>query len=337
MVAARQALLDAGLDPTSWDGARVGVVIGTAMGGVASMETGYDALRDRGAGRIPALTLPGGLVNMTAGLIAMEFAALGPNLSVSTACASGATAIGVARDMIRSGAADVVIAGGVESAITPFVVSSFARIRALSTAPRAAEQRSRPFDADRDGFVLAEGAAILVLEESVRAQERGARTRAHLVGYGASADAFHVTAPHPRGEGAQRALDAALAEAKLEPGQIDYVNAHGTSTPANDVSESRLIARVLGTDVCVSSTKGVTGHMIGAAGAAEAAFCVLAVQHGWAPPTANLQLPGVDIGINLNQQAVRLVGSGPAGTRTAVSNSFGFGGQNAVLAFSGTG
>jgi 3-oxoacyl-[acyl-carrier-protein] synthase II len=326
VVAAREAVTDAGLDPQTWDGARVGVVIGCGMGGAWTWEAQHRRMLEHGAERVSAMLIPMLVPNMVAGQLAMDLGALGPNLVTATACASGATAIGTARDLLRAGTCDIVLTGGTESGLTPLSIAGFAQMGALSTRREDPAAASRPFDVARDGFVAAEAAGVLVLERAADAAARRAPVRANLAGYGASADGYHITAPDPDGGGAERAMRAALADAGVSPSEVDHVNAHGTSTPLNDVSEARTIRRVLGDDVAVTSTKGVTGHALGAAGAIEAAFSVLSVQHGVIPPTANLesQDPEVDLDV---------VAKAPRETRVdvALSDSFGFGGQNAVL------
>ena len=266
--------------------------------------------------------------NMAAGHIAMDFGAHGPNLATATACASGATAIGYALDLLRVGRCDIVIAGGTEAGITPLSIAGFNNMTALSTRRDDPTAASRPFDAGRDGFVAAEAAGVLVLERVADADARGVRTYAKLAGYGASADGHHVTAPDPQGAGGEMAVRAALADAGLEPGDIDHVNAHGTSTPLNDVSEARMIARVLGDRPAVTSTKGVTGHALGGAGAIEAAFSALSLHHQVIPPTANLDSQDPEIQIDVVSKAPR-----ETKVEAVISDSFGFGGQNAVLAF----
>lgn len=326
VVAAREAVADSGLDPESWDGARVGVVIGCGMGGAQTWETQHRQLLEKGPDRVSAMLIPMLVPNMVAGLLAMEFGATGPNLVTATACASGSTAIGVARDMLRSGACDVVLTGGTEAGLTPLSIAGFAQMHALSNRCDDPTRASRPFDVDRDGFVAAEAAGVLVLERVEDAAARRAPVRAHLAGYGASADAHHITAPDPEGAGAALAMRTALADAGVTPGEVDHVNAHGTSTPLNDVAEARTIVRVLGDHPAVTSTKGVTGHSLGAAGAIEAAFSVLAVQHGRIPPTANLDSQDPEIELDIVAKAPR-----DGRVDVVLSNSFGFGGQNAVL------
>ncbi|MFF8908783.1 beta-ketoacyl-[acyl-carrier-protein] synthase family protein [Streptomyces olivaceoviridis] len=328
LVAAKEALADAGLTPGDWDGPRVGVVIGNALGGTATFEEQVRNLVVDGAQTVSPMLVPMAAANMVSGYLAMEFGALGPNLVTATACASGATALGVARDLLRSGACDVVIAGGAESSLSPAIVSAFARMGALSRRNDAPEAASRPFDAGRDGFVLAEAASILVLERPDHARARGARVRACLAGYGASADAHHATAPDPQGAGAERAIRAALADASLTPDDIDHVNAHGTSTALNDVIEAKVVERVFGQHPAVTSTKGVTGHSLGAAGAVEAAYTVLALENGVVPPTANLDSLDPEVSVDVVSKAPRHLRM-----KAALSNSFAFGGQNAVLVF----
>jgi 3-oxoacyl-[acyl-carrier-protein] synthase II len=325
VIAAREALGDAGLDPLTWDGARVGVVMGCADGGPGTVEAQHDVLRDRGPAGVSPLLLPMQLPNMLAGQLSIEVGATGPSLVVATACASGGTAIGVAADLLRLGRCDVVLAGGSEAMVTPLVMAGFARMGALSRRNDDPKGASRPFDADRDGFVAAEGAGLLVLERADDARARRARIRALLAGHGESADAHHVTAPDPAGRGLEQAIRAALSDAGLSPGEVDHVNAHGTSTPANDLTEAQVLRRVLGPRPVVTSTKGVTGHLFGAAGAIEAAFTVLSLEHGLIPPTANLTTPGPGIHLDLATAPTM------ARPQAALSTSAGFGGQNAAL------
>ncbi len=326
VVAARQAVADAGLDPNTWDGARVGCVIGCGMGGAHTWETQHRRLMEQGPERVSAMLIPMLVPNMVAGQLAMDLNALGPNLVTATACASGATAIGTAMALLRSGACDVVLTGGTEAGLTPLSIAGFAQMGALSGRNDDPAAASRPFDVERDGFVAAEAAGVLVLERPEDAAARGARVRANVAGYGASADGYHVTAPDPDGRGAERAIRAALEDAGVGPDEVQHVNAHGTSTPLNDVSEARTIRRVLGGDAAVTSTKGVTGHSLGAAGAIEAAFTALTIENGLIPPTANLDSQDPEIDLDVVSKEPR-----EADVEVAVSNSFGFGGQNAVL------
>jgi 3-oxoacyl-[acyl-carrier-protein] synthase II len=327
VVAAHEALRHAGLTAGEWpDSSRIAVVIGSGAGGTATLEAQHAVLLAEGPAEVSPLTLPMGLLNMAAGQVAIELKANGPCLAPCTACASGASAIGIGRDMLRSGAADIVIAGGAEAPVTPLYVSAFSRMRALSRRCDDPRTASRPFDATRDGFVLGEGAGVVVLESEEHAKARGVRPVARVVGFGASADAHHVTSPHPQGRGAKLAVRAALADAGLTGRDVGYVNAHGTSTPLNDAVEAAVVRELLGGDTPVSSTKGVTGHPLGAAGAIEAAFAALTVHHGVIPPTANLTDPDPAMDIDLVHKAAR-----HARVTVALSNSFGFGGQNTAL------
>ncbi|GGL65637.1 3-oxoacyl-[acyl-carrier-protein] synthase 2 [Streptomyces fumigatiscleroticus] len=326
LVAAREALADAGLDPASWDGSRVGVVLGCGDGGTATREREHRVLLEEGARWVSPLVHPMALPNMLAGQLSIELGVTGPGLVVATACASGATAVGVARDQLSLGRCDIVLTGASDALVTPFQVAGYAQTGALSQRHDDPAGASRPFDADRDGFVIGEGAGLLVLERPEHARARGARVRARVVGYGATADAHHVTAPHPEGRGIEAALRAALADAGASPRDVAHVNAHGTGTPLNDLVEAAAVHRVLPHAPVVTSTKGVTGHLLGAAGAVEAVYTVLAVERGLVPPTANLGRP--DPRVELDVATVptrRRIG-------LALTNSLGFGGQNAVLA-----
>ena len=332
LVAAREAVQHSGLDPDSWDGARVAVVLGSALGGTGTFEQQTETRLREGPAQVSPMLIPMAAVNMVAGQVAMDLKATGPNLVTATACASGSTAIGTARSLLSGGAADVVITGGTESSLTPTVVSGFAKMGALSRRTADPRAASRPFDTDRDGFVIAEGAGVLVLERAADAHARGARAHAYLTGYGASADAHHATAPDPEGRGPEQAMRTAIADAGLAPQEIEYVNAHGTSTPLNDALEARVLERVLGQRVVVSSTKGVTGHALGAAGAIEAAYTVLALREGLVPPTANLDSADPSVNLDLVSKVPR-----HGAVRAALSTSFGFGGQNAALVFTSPG
>ncbi|MFE1346183.1 beta-ketoacyl-[acyl-carrier-protein] synthase family protein [Streptomyces sp. NPDC058757] len=325
LVAAAEALADAGLDPATWDGARVGVVLGCADGGPGTVEQQHRVLVEHSPRHVSPLLLPMQLPNMLAGQTAMEFGATGPNLVVATACASGTTAIGTARDLLLLDRCDLVLTGGSEAMITPLVMAGFARMGTLSSRTDDPAAASRPFETDRDGFVAGEGAGVLVLERAADARARGARIRARVAGYGASADAHHLTSPHPEGAGLEAAVRAALADAGCRPSDVGHVNAHGTATRLNDLTEAKVVRRVLG-DPLVASTKGVTGHLLGAAGAVEAAFTVLGLEEQVVPPTANLDVPDPDCGLKLTTTVTT------ARYDLALSNSLGFGGQNAVLA-----
>jgi len=328
LAAAREAVADAGLDPATWDGARVGVVVGCGLGGVSTWERQQRVMIDTGPGAVSALLIPMLVPNMAAGNVAIDLKATGPNFVTATACASGATALGAARDLLLAGRCDIVLAGGSEAGVSPLIVTGFAQMGALSRRSDDPGAASRPFDADRDGFVIGEGSAILVLERASDARARGARVRARFAGYGASADAHHLTAPDPQAAGVIRATREALREAELAPEDIDHVNAHGTSTPLNDEIEASALGALFGAGAAVTSTKGVLGHTLGAAGAIEAALSVLALEHGTVPPTANLEHQDPKIELDVVHGRPR-----HGNLRAAVSNSFGFGGQNAVLVF----
>jgi 3-oxoacyl-[acyl-carrier-protein] synthase II len=327
VLAAREAVHDAGLDPAAWAGDRVAVVIGCGMGAGAAREEQATRLRESGPDSVSALTVPLILPNMAGGEVSIDLGARGPALAPATACASGASALAVARDLLAAGRCDIAVAGATESAVTPLASAGFWRAGTLSGRTDAPADASRPFAADRDGFVLAEGAGILVLERTEDAAARGARTRALLVGCGSTSDAHHPTAPAPDARGAEAALRTALADAGLAPHDVDHVNAHGTSTPVGDAGEAALIARVLPHRPSVTAPKGVLGHSLGAAGAIEAALTVLTLQHRTVPPIANLRAPAPEF-------ALDCVTEGPRrqDVRLAVSHSFGFGGHNVVLA-----
>jgi 3-oxoacyl-[acyl-carrier-protein] synthase II len=319
------ALADAG--EHRCDPARSAVIVGTGVGGLITLEEQVGIYNAKGAARVSPFLVPMMMANATAGTIAMQFGWKGPNFCVSTACAASANAIGEAARLIRDDSADIVMTGGSESCMTPTAISAFARMTALSGRNDDPEHASRPFDADRDGFVMGEGAAALVLERWDRAVSRGAHIYGEVRGYGRNADAYHITAPSPGGEGAAACMQLALDDAGFGPSAIGHVNAHGTSTPLNDAAEAEAIRKVFGdTPPPVTSTKGVTGHLIGAAGATEAIACLLTFAHGAVPPTANLERLGDDIALDVIAGAARTIDPSPA-----VSNSFGFGGHNATL------
>ncbi|MEU6610104.1 beta-ketoacyl-[acyl-carrier-protein] synthase family protein [Streptomyces shenzhenensis] len=326
-VAGAEALHMAGLKPEDWDGPRVGVVIGTAFGGVTTLEE--QTLRVARGEPVSALTVPMVAPNMLAGQLSLHWGARGPSFATCTACASGTTAIGLGSQLLRTGVCDIVLAGGSDAPVNRVITASFARMSALSPRRQAPALASRPFDVARDGFVLGEGAAVLVLERSGQAAARKARPLARIAGYGASADAHHIAAPHPQGSGLEQATRTALAEAGATTADVDHVNAHATSTPKGDLVEAGLLARLFGNRATVTSAKGVLGHTMGAAGAIEAALTVLAITEQTVPPTANLE--------HLDPQIELDVVSGEARSQPislALSNSSGFGGQNAVLALS---
>ena len=326
VAAAKLAWADAG--ELGADRARTAVVVGTGVGGLATMEDQHRVLMERGPDRVSPFLVPAMMPNAAAGHVAMSLALTGPNLCVATACASGAHAVGEAYLMIRHGMADVAVAGGTEAAITPLAMAGFSKMGALSRNPDPATA-SRPFDAHRDGFVLSEGAGAVILEDAERAAARGARVYAELAGYGASADAFHVTQPEPEGAGAVAAIEAALADAGETAESVGYVNAHGTSTQLNDAAETRALKKVFGDHayrLAVSSTKSMTGHLLGAAGTVEAAVTALAIFRGELPPTINQDETDPECDLDYIPNASR-----KAGVRVAISDSFGFGGHNAVL------
>jgi 3-oxoacyl-[acyl-carrier-protein] synthase II len=330
MAAAQQAVEDAGWQPQDAESLeRTGVMMGAGIGGLRSIEETTLIIRDKGVRRVSPFFIPGALINLIAGQVSIRYGFKGPNHSVVTACASGAHAIGDAARLIMFGDADVMLAGGAEASICEIGIAGFNACKALSTKrgddPKTA---SRPYDADRDGFVMGEGAGVVVLEEYEHARARGAKIYAEILGYGLSGDAYHVTAPSEDGDGGLRAMRAALKNAGLEPGAVDYVNAHGTSTMA-DTIELKAVETLLGeaaSRATMSSTKSSIGHLLGAAGAVEAIFCILALRDQVAPPTINLDNPAVETSLDLAPNAKR-----PRKIDVALSNSFGFGGTNAAL------
>jgi 3-oxoacyl-[acyl-carrier-protein] synthase II len=334
IVAAEEALNDANWHPEDYeDQIATGVLIGSGIGGISGIvEAGY-TLRDKGPRRISPFFIPGRLINLAGGYVSIRHGLKGPNHAVVTACSTGAHAIGDAARLIALGDADVMVAGGTESPINRISMAGFAACKALSTAFNDNPQKaSRPYDKDRDGFVMGEGAGVVVLEELEHAQKRGAKIYAEVIGYGLSGDAYHITAPSEDGDGAYRCMKAALKRAGIEPSELDYINAHGTSTPLGDEIELRAIERLLGDavkgDILMSSTKSAVGHLLGAAGAVEAIFSVLALRDQIAPPTLNLDNPSVETDLDLVPHKAR-----EAEIKTVLSNSFGFGGTNASLVF----
>ncbi|MBE0428534.1 MAG: beta-ketoacyl-ACP synthase II [Thermoleophilia bacterium] len=330
VAAARMAVEDASLD-VAGDAEKIGAMVASGIGGVKTFEKETGNLIRKGPDRVSPLFIPMEIANMASAQVSIELGVKGPVSTVCTACAAGNNAIGDAFEIVKRGAADVMLAGGSEASVSPVGIAAFAAMRALSERNDEPERASRPFDRDRDGFVMGEGAAILVLEEMERAKDRGARIYAEISGYGMSSDAYHISAPEPGGENAARAMTAALKEAQLSAADLDYINAHGTSTPLGDEIETRVIRTALGEHadrVAVSSTKSMTGHCLGAAGALEAAVCVLAIERGVIPPTINLDnpCPGCDLDYVPNQARERQV-------TVAASNSFGFGGHNVTLIF----
>jgi 3-oxoacyl-[acyl-carrier-protein] synthase II len=331
LAAADLAIKDAGIEMGREDPERVGVIVGSGMGGLATLEETHKVLLEKGVKRVSPFFIPSLIINLAPGQIALRHGMKGPNFSPVSACATGNHSIGDAAIYIQRGLAEVMVAGGAEATITPLGIGGFCAARAMSERNEAPERASRPFDRDRDGFVAAEGAGILVLEELERARRRGARIYAEVVGYGATCDASHITAPAPEGEGGQRAMRMALRDAGLSPEQVGYVNTHGTSTPQGDVAECQAIKKVFGEHarrLATSSTKSMTGHMLGAAGGAESAISALVLHRGILPPTINVenQDPECDLDVVPNVARERRV-------EVVLSNSFGFGGTNAVLAF----
>lgn len=328
VAAARLAMEDAGFPEPNAE--RAGVVFATGIGGIETLLAQHTVMLERGAGRVSPFMVPMLMANAPAGHIAMLFGFTGPNLCTISACASSNHALGEAMRLVRDGYVDVCIAGGSESATLPLTVAAFSQMTALTKNPDP-ETASRPFDAERDGFVLAEGACALVLESEEHARARGARIYCEIAGYGASADAYHITAPDPKGSGAALAMRRALEDAGEDPSAVTYINAHGTSTPLNDASETVAIKAVLGEHarrVAVSSTKSMTGHMLGAAGAVEGAACALAIANGVVPPTIHYEHPDPECDLDYVPNEARELP-----VRLALSNSFGFGGQNACVAF----
>jgi 3-oxoacyl-[acyl-carrier-protein] synthase II len=331
MAAAVQAMNDAGFgEGKGYVPEDTGVIIGSGIGGLSSFEDEHDVYRERGQSKISPFFIPKFIADIAAGIVSMRFHAKGPNYATVSACATSAHAIGDATRTIQYGDADVIIAGGSEAAVTPMSIGGFANMKALSERNESPATASRPFDATRDGFVMGEGAGIVILEELEHARRRGARIYAEVAGYGATGDAHHLTAPAPEGEGAQRAMRRALKDAGIEASGVQYINAHGTSTPANDLNETKAIKAVFGphaAGVNVSSTKGATGHMLGAAGSVEFILGTLAIQHGIIPPTINYETPDpeCDLDYTPNKPVQRRVD-------VVLSNSFGFGGHNVCLA-----
>jgi 3-oxoacyl-[acyl-carrier-protein] synthase II len=331
MVAAKEALEESGLRITEENRDQVGVLVGSAIGGLEHIEDAHTVMKERGPSRVSPFTVPMMIGDMAAGQISIAIGARGPNYSIASACASGAHAIGEAFETIRRGDATAMIAGASESTITPLALAAFCAIRAVSTRSGDPSTASRPFDIERDGFIMGEGAGILVLEEFESAKRRGAPILAELVGYAATADASHITAPDPVGAGAARAMKRTLEKARVAPGDVSYINAHGTATQLGDVAETLAIKEIFGPAayrVPISSTKSMLGHLLGAAGAVEGVICVKAIQEGVAPPTTNLDHPDPQCDLDYIPEGAREMP-----ITLALSNSFGFGGHNASLLF----
>jgi 3-oxoacyl-[acyl-carrier-protein] synthase II len=331
LAAGTQAIEDSGLEITDANRKRIGVAIGSGIGGITGIENNYEAYRQGGPRKISPFFVPANIVNMVAGDLSIKYGLKGPNYSIVSACSTGTHNIGEGALMIRHGMVDRMIAGGAEMATSPVGLGGFAAARALSTRNDDPQRASRPFDKDRDGFVLSDGAGVVVLEEYELAKARGAKIYAEIVGIGMNSDAYHMTAPSENGEGARDCMLLALEDAELNPEDVDYVNAHGTSTPAGDIAETKAIKAAFGNyarSLAVSSTKSMTGHMLGAAGGAEAIFSLLAIRDQVAPPTINYETPDPDCDLDCVPNTAR-----PMKIAVALSNSFGFGGTNGTLIF----
>jgi 3-oxoacyl-[acyl-carrier-protein] synthase II len=332
MAAAKMAKEDSGIDPDKTNRERFGVIVSSGIGGLKTLEDQHTNVVDKGPGRVSPFTIPMLISNMASGLISMEYGLQGPNFCIVTACATSNNAIGESWRMIKFGDADVFLAGGSEASLVSIGLASFASMKALSTRNDEPERASRPWDRDRDGFVMSEGAGVVVVEELEHAKARGAKIYCELVGYGLSADAHHMTAPPPNGEGAVRAMEMALRHAHMNPEQVDYVNAHATSTGLGDLCETRAIKTVFGEhakSLSVSSTKSMTGHLLGGAGAVEMAACALAMRDGVIAPTINLENPDEECDLDYTPNVAK-----ERKVRVAMNNSFGFGGHNATLVVS---
>lgn len=331
VAAVHEALADARLDMAAADPRRVGVIIGSGIGGVHSLLASQMTMVERGARRVSPFAVPALMLNSASAHISIMIGARGPNLAIATACATGTHALGEAAEMIRRGHADVMIAGGSEGAIVPIAVAGFENMQALSSRNDDPQRASRPFDRDRDGFIIGEGAGVVVLERLAHAKARGARIYGELIGYGNTADAFHITAPSEDGVGASECMLMALEDADISQAEVDYINAHGTSTPLNDASETQAIKLVFGDHayrLAVSSTKSMTGHLMGAAGAVEGVFCLLTLSEDLIPPTINYEHPDPACDLDYVPNVAR-----PARVNVAISNSFGFGGHNGTVVF----
>ena len=329
VASSKMALDDSGLDLDKENKDRIGVIIGSGIGGLKVIEDQHNILMKKGPSRVSPFLIPMLIIDMASGQVAIQFGLKGPNFAIATACASGSHAIGEAFRIIQRGEADMMVAGGTETAITPLGLAGFCKMKALSTRNEEPERASRPFDKDRDGFVMGEGAGILFLEDLDHAKKRGAVIYAELAGFGMTADAYHITSPSPEGEGAAQAMKLAMADASLNPEDINYINAHGTSTPFNDRCETKAIKAVFGRyakKIPVSSTKSMTGHLLGASGGVELVASVLSINHGIITPTINYENPDTECDLDYVPNIAR-----KCKVRCAMSNSFGFGGHNSVL------
>ena len=331
VVAAKEAIADSELTINESNASRIGVIIGSGVGGLLTMETQAQVLNNKGPGRVSPFTVPMMIPNMATGLAAIALGAKGPSSAVSTACAAGSNAIGDSFRLLQLGKADAMICGGAEASITPLGVAGFSSAKALSFRNDDPSSASRPFDADRDGFVIGEGSGVLVLETLEHARDRNAQIYAEVVGYGSTCDAHHITAPSPGGIGGSKAIKEALQDGKIDPQEVDYINAHGTSTSANDKNETSAIKTALGDrakQIPISSTKSMTGHLLGGSGGIEAVACVLSISHGVVPPTINYSKPDPDCDLDYVPNTAR-----ESKLSVVLSNSFGFGGHNVCLAF----
>ena len=331
VAASPEAVKHAGLEIDSSNQDNIGVIIGSGIGGLTTLFEQSKVLLEKGPSRVSPFLAPMMIADIAAAQVSIALGVKGPNLCITSACSSGSDAIGAAHELIKHGDAEIMIAGGTESIINPIGITAFNALKAISTRNNEPQLASRPFDAERDGFVISEGACVLILESLAHAQKRGANILAEIIAYGATADSFHVTQPAENGEVAARAMQIALKKAGITPSEVDYINAHGTSTPLNDVTETRAIKTAFGDyayRIPMSSTKSMTGHLIGCAGAIEAAICIMAIQHGIIPPTINLTHPDPECDLDYVPNVARR-----AKVTTALSNSFGFGGHNSVLIF----
>jgi len=329
MAASKMALADSGIDLNAVDHNRFGVIIGSGIGGLQSMEEECERLVTRGPSRVSPFTIAMMISNMASGIVSMEYDLRGPNMCIVTACATANNSLGEAWRIIKFGDADIFLAGGCEATITPLGIAGFTSMKALSLRNDEPEKACRPFDRDRDGFVMSEGAGIMILEEYEHAKRRGAHIYCEIIGYGCTADAYHMTAPMPEGEGAARAMTIAMGHGKVNPSEIDYINAHATSTGLGDICETKAIKLALGEHAkktAVSATKSMTGHLLGAAGGVELAACALAIKNGVIPPTINLENPDPECDLDCVPNTAR-----EKKVKTVLSNSFGFGGHNATL------